>query len=110
MSSSSSELGALPPYSGSTSSADSNAAFPPKHRRPIRQLGDPDLENVELRFLRVVGRNKVTIARSEDLTLDNFDDRNGINHGATMEVYPGIWLDRRVAVKYLRKPWSTVQS
>lgn len=118
MSSSSSELGALPPYSGSTSSGDSNAAFPDKGgrlqpqklRRPIRQLGDPDLENVELRFLRVVGRNKVTIARPEDLTLDNFDDRNGINHGATMEVYPATWLDRRVAVKYLRKPWSTVQS
>ena len=118
MSSSSSELGALPPYSGPTSSADSNAALLEKGRRPqpeqlrrtIKQFGDPDLENIELRFLRVVGRNRVTIAQSEDLTLDSPDDRRGISHGATMEVYPGTWLGRRVAVKYLRKNWPTVQS
>jgi serine/threonine protein kinase len=118
MASSSSELGALPPYAGPTSSADLNAAevergLRPGQERPrrrTRQLGDPDLENVELRFLRVVGRNKVNIALSEDLTLDSPDDRRGINHGATMEVYPGTWRGRRVAVKYLRKTLPTVQS
>lgn len=113
-SSSSSEAGALRPYYGpdsstgaSTVSSNALRRLPQRQFRPnLRPPQDQDLENVELRFLRVVGRNKIPIASPEDLRLDMRE----ANHGATMEVYPGTWKDRRVAVKYIRRRWSGGQS
>jgi serine/threonine protein kinase len=117
-SSSSSEVGALQPYFGPDSSTAPEVAAPKALRKPppgkfrptARPQGDQDLLNVELRFLGVVGRNKIPIASPEDLQLDSLDDQRKTNHGATMEVYPGTWRDRRVAVKYLRRQWSSGQS
>ena len=117
-SSGSSEVGALPPYYGpdsstalEVSSSNSLKKPPPGQFRPTaRPRGDQDLQNVELRFLRVVGRNKIPIATPEDLQLDRFDNGRQAKHGTTMEIYPATWRGRRVAVKYIRRQLSSRQS
>jgi serine/threonine protein kinase len=66
---------------------------------------EQDLDYVDVRFLRVVGRNKVPIAIHDDIQLDCLDRKNDTSAqpGAIMEVYKGSWKGQRVAVKYIRR-------
>ncbi|GAB1319630.1 hypothetical protein MFIFM68171_09840 [Madurella fahalii] len=81
---------------GGTQRAASRRFFPPP---------DPDLDHLELSFLRVVGRNGVPMAAADDIQLDTSATEAGSlsQFGATMQVCKGTWNGQRVAVKHIRK-------
>ncbi len=66
---------------------------------------DPFLQDLELSFLRVVGRNGVPTAAADDIQLDTpgMESDDSSQFGATMRVYKGTWSGHRVAVKFIRK-------
>ncbi|KAH8589138.1 kinase-like domain-containing protein [Bisporella sp. PMI_857] len=69
--------------------------------------GKPELDHLELQFLRVVGRNKVLIATLDDTPLD-FVGKSDTTHlyGATMEVHKRNWKGKGVVVKYIRRSYT----
>jgi len=67
---------------------------------------NPDLENLELRFLRVAGRNDVPVAAADDIQLDTTPaepESMSSQLGATAQVSKGTWKGQRVAIKYIRR-------
>lgn len=102
----------LRPFAGSSSSKKvCPTAGPGQKITPARRPLGPNLENLELSFLRVVGRNKIPIAKSEEIQLDysNRENDTSIQYGATMEVRRGTWKGQRVAIKYIRTTSSSEQ-
>jgi serine/threonine protein kinase len=65
---------------------------------------EPDLDHLELQFLRMVGRSKVPIAALDDIPLDSGGNSDTPDqYGATMEVHKGNWRGKGVVVKYIRR-------
>ncbi|KAF3935409.1 Phytochrome [Dactylellina cionopaga] len=79
-----------------------------KRARPKISHWEPNLNDVEVSFLRVVGKAKVSIATPEDVQLDSIDRRLDAfsRHGATMQVHRGTWKGRRAAFKFIRRNFS----
>jgi serine/threonine protein kinase len=62
---------------------------------------ETDFDDVELQFLRVVGRNKVSIIPTEEIKLKRSHEQV-VRSGATAEVQQAEWKGQCVVVKYLR--------
>jgi hypothetical protein len=83
------------PYLGSFSSVSRPGGHQPilplQTRSPRCALGEPNLDNLEVAFLRVISRNQIPIAKPDEIQLDCVDRRfdTTSRHGATMQVHRG---------------------
>lgn len=94
--------------SSNNSRSETNTPTGQKTNARYYTPGDVHLEDLELGFLRVVGRNRVPIASIDEIQFDTPDGQAGkpIEGGATMEVHKASWKGQKVVVKYVHKSYT----
>lgn len=93
----------LQPYQSDRSSVSAGRNALAIRLSPIRTLSPSS--DIELRFLRVVGRNRVPIVQPADIRLDfpNSQNEFSTRNGFTMQVHRGWWGNQKVALKRIRR-------
>jgi hypothetical protein len=79
---------------------------------PSVTFGEPNLDDVEVGFLRTVSLTGIPIAKSEEIQLDCVDRRldTQARHGAVMQIHRGMWRGQKAAFKYIRRGWFPDES